>query len=427
MKHIFYLFLFISVINANSLNELVDYATNNSPLIKQAKADLKLASLKQKSKQVERFGEFNLVGDITRYNIERTLAPLPPSAMKSPTPITTAKTIYSIGLNYSVPLFTGFAQTRDIEISKIAKSLSNIKVKLTKEEIAYNVKSLYLTVLSLKAILRAQNSYVNALNSLKKIVKQEVILGKKAEVDLLKIEQEIEMAKVDRELTKSNIEIAKASLSVVVGKKVGKLKPIKVRVKRDRYSINSLLNRVANLSKIQAEDLAIAKSNKVIQKANAANYPQVRLNGYIGKNYGKDIKTDEWDNKTLWQVGIKMQYNVVDFGKRDLNIQQAKVAKLKASIKKQQTILNVKKQLIEAVSKIKLSYQEYLGNSATLRLAKKAASIEEVRYKNGVSTINDLLLAKAQAQLAAAKSIKSRYDYKKSKYYLDYVLEVGAR
>jgi len=148
MKHIFYLFLFISVINASSLNELVDYATNNSPLIKQAKADLKLASLKQKSKQVERFGEFNLVGDITRYNIERTLAPLPPSAMKSPTPITTAKTIYSIGLNYSVPLFTGFAQTRDIEISKIAKSLSNIKVKLTKEEIAYNVKSLYLTVLS---------------------------------------------------------------------------------------------------------------------------------------------------------------------------------------------------------------------------------------------------------------------------------------
>ena len=427
MKHIFYLFLFISVINASSLNELVDYATNNSPLIKQAKADLKLASLKQKSKQVERFGEFNLVGDITRYNIERTLAPLPPSAMKSPTPITTAKTIYSIGLNYSVPLFTGFAQTRDIEISKIAKSLSNIKVKLTKEEIAYNVKSLYLTVLSLKAILRAQNSYVNALNSLKKIVKQDVILGKKAEVDLLKIEQEIEMAKVDRELTKSNIEIAKASLSVVVGKKVGKLKPIKVRVKRDRYSINSLLNRVANLSKIQAEDLAIAKSNKVIQKANAANYPQIRLNGYIGKNYGKDIKTDEWDNKTLWQVGVKMQYNVVDFGKRDLNIQQAKVAKLKASIKKQQTILNVKKQLIEAVSKIKLSYQEYLGNTATLRLAKKAASIEEVRYKNGVSTINDLLLAKAQAQLAAAKSIKSRYDYKKSKYYLDYVLEVGAR
>ncbi len=427
MKKIFYLLLFASLLNGSSLKELVDYATTNSPLIKQAKADLKLASLKQKSKQAERFGEFNLVGDITRYNIERTLAPLPPSAMKSPTPVTTSKTIYSIGLNYSVPLFTGFAQTRDIEISKIAKSLSNIKVKLTKEEIAYNVKSLYLTVLSLKAILRAQNSYIKALNNLKNIVKQEVSLGKKAQVDLLKIEQEIEMAKVDRELTKSNIEIAKASLSVVVGKKVGKLKPIRVKVKKYRYSIDSLLNRVANLSKVQAEDLAISKSNKIIQKANAANYPQIRLNGYIGKNYGKDIKTNEWDNKTLWQVGVHMQYNVIDFGKRDLNIEQAKVAKLKASIKKQQTILNVKKQLIEAVSKIKLSYQEYLGNSSTLKLAKKAASIEEVRYKNGVSTINDLLLAKAKAQLASAKAIKSRYDYKKSQYYLDYVLEKGVK
>ena len=426
MRYILFLLVF-GALNASSLNELVRYATNNSPLIKQAKADLKLADLKKKSSKAAKYGELNLVGDITHYNIERTLAPLPPSAMKSPTPITTTKTIYSLGLNYSVPLFTGFAQTREVEISKIAKSLSSIKVKLTKEEVAYNVRSLYLTVLSLKDILKAQKRYTSALYRLKKVTKDQIMYGKKAEIDLLKVEQEIELAKVNEEMTKSNIEIAKASLAAIVGKSVGRLKPIKVRVKRDRYSVNRLLNRVTSLSKVKVEDLTIAKSNKQIQKANAAKYPQVSLNAYMGKNYGEDRMTNEWDNETIWQVGVHMQYNLVDFGKRNLTVEQAKVAKLKASIKRKQTILNVKKLLIEAVSKIKLSYQEYLGNASSLRLAKEAASIEEVRYKNGVSTINDLLLAKAQAQLAAAKTIQSKYNYKKSKYYLDYVLERGVK
>jgi outer membrane protein TolC len=427
MKRVLFVVLFLGLLNASTLNELVDYAITNSPLIKQANADLKLAKLKRKSASVAKFGEFNLVGDINRYNIERTLAPLPPSAMKSPTPITTSKTIYSIGLNYSVPLFTGFAQTRDIEIAQIAKSLSNIKVKLTKEEVAYNVKSLYLTILSLKEILKAQKSYTLALYKLKNIINAQVKLGKKAQVDLLKVEQDIELAKVNEQMTKSNIEIALASLSAIVGKKVTSLSSIRVKVKRPKYNINTLLAQIKNLSKVEAENLAIAKSNKQIAKANSAKYPQIRLNGYIGKNYGKDIQSNEWDNKTIWQVGVHMQYNVLDFGKRDLQVEQAKVAKLKANIKRVQTILNIKKLLIEAVSKIKLSYQEYLGNSASLRLAKKAESIEEVRYKNGVSTINDLLIAKAKAQLASAKSIDSKYRFKKSQFYLDYVLEKGVR
>jgi outer membrane protein TolC len=427
MKRVLFVVLFLGLLNASTLNELVDYAITNSPLIKQANADLKLAKLKRKSASVAKFGEFNLVGDINRYNIERTLAPLPPSAMKSPTPITTSKTIYSIGLNYSVPLFTGFAQTRDIEIAQIAKSLSNIKVKLTKEEVAYNVKSLYLTILSLEEMLKAQKRYTSALYRLKRVIKAQVKYGKKAEIDILKVEQDIENSKINQELTKSNIEIAKASLDAIVGKKVTHLSPVKIRVKRARYSINSLVNKASSLSKVKAEDLTIAKSTKQIQKANAANYPQIALNAYAGRNYGSDIHTDKSDHENILQIGIHMQYNLVDFGKRNLQIEQAKVAKLKAKIKRKQTVLNVKKLIVEAVSKIKVSYQEYLGNSASLRVARKAANIEEVRYQNGVSTINDLLLAKAQEELANAKRIDSKYRYQKSKYYLDYVIERGVK
>ena len=139
----------------------------------------------------------------------------------------------------------------------------------------------------------------------------------------------------------------------------------------------------------------------------------------------KILATNEWDDETLWQAGVNVKWNLVDFGKRDLAVQQAKIAKMEATFQKEQTLLDLRKLLTEAVAKIKQSYAEYLGNSTQLKLSQKSENIEEVRYNNDVSTLNDLLLAKGQTQLARAKVIESKYNYQKSKYYLDYLLERG--
>jgi len=60
-------------------------------------------------------------------------------------------------------------------------------------------------------------------------------------------------------------------------------------------------------------------------------------------------------------------------------------------------------------------------------LAKKSEKIEKVRYKNGVSTINDLLYATSQTHLSRAKLIESKYNYQKGKFYMDYLLEKGVK
>ena len=63
--------------------------------------------------------------------------------------------------------------------------------------------------------------------------------------------------------------------------------------------------------------------------------------------------------------------------------------------------------------------------AAQLHLSKKSEIIEKVRYENDAATLNDLLLAKGKRQLADARLIESKYNYKKSIYYLDYLLERG--
>ena len=425
MRNIFYLFLFTIPLFSSTLNQLTQYALKHNTTIKQTASQLELSTLKRQESRALQYGELNVVGDYTHYNTERTLAPMTPSSMQSGQPITTTKDLLSAGLRYTVPLFTGFAQTRQIEIDDIASQMAASKMQLTKEQLVYNIRSLYLAVLSQKEILVAQKHYTTALMKLAKQITYEVTLGKRAQIDRLKASADVEASRTQQEMFKANIATTKATLSALVGKSVGHLKRFKVTPKKPRYSVKRLYQKATHLAKVQMDEMAVKKAQKMILKSRASKLPQVNLNSYLGKNYGEDSHLNEWDNETLWQVGVNVTYNLVDFGKRDIGVQKAKIAKMDALFKKEQTLLDLKKLITQAVEQIKLSYAQYRGNLAQYKLGKKSEKIERVRYENDASTLNDLLLAKGKSQLAQAKLIESRYNYQKSRYYLDYIMERG--
>ena len=428
MKRLAYLFvLSIGLLSAETMQSLITYGLRHSPMIQVSKAQSALSQLSRQASKAAQYGELNLVGDYTHYNIERTLAPLPPSAMASGTPVTTSKDIFSLGLSYAIPLFTGGAQTRQIEIDQIASTMSEGSIKLSKAQLIYNIRTLYLSILSLKEILYAQRVHTQALQSLEKQIAKEVAVGRKASIEQYKSQADIAASSTQEEILSANIQITKATLGALIGKSVGRISPLKFSVKKPRYSTKRLLKKVSSLTRLKLEHLQTQKAQKMIQKAEAASMPQITLNAYAGKNFGEDIHSDDWDSEEIWQIGIKGQYNLVDFGKRAINEEKARVAMLQTQIHLQQVTLDIKKQLLQAIQKIKQSFSEYRGNRAQYRLSKKSVEIEKVRYTNGASTLNDLLLAQSKVQFAKAKVIQSRYDYKKNRYYLDYILEKGIK
>jgi outer membrane protein TolC len=427
VKPIYYLLFVTLPLFSDSLDDLVDFATKKSTTIQLSHAEMALAKLKRKESSASRFGELNAMGSFTHYNIERTLAPLTPSTIGSGTPITTSKDIFSPGLSYTLPLFTGFAQTREVEIDEIASIMANVKMHLTKEQLIYNIRALYLSILTQQEIRNAQQAYKSALTKLTKQIDYEVKLGKKAPIDLLKSEADLSAAETKVEMLDSAIKTMLATLSSIVGKEVTEVTPLKVVVQKDDYNITELYRVALETDRMQIESLGIKKAEKMIAKSKSSRYPQINLSSYIGKNYAKDIKTDDMDDETLWQVGLNGTLNLIDFGKRSASIEKAKVAKIKATLHKEQTLLNIKKELIEAVGNIKSSYSTYHGNQRALALSKKSEKIEQVRYRHAASTLNDLLLAKSKTLLVAAKVIESKYAYQKSIYYLDYILERGIK
>ena len=425
MLRIITVFLLTAPLFGSSLNGLIEYATVHSTIAKQTQTQIDLAQMKRDESKANQYGSVDFAVDATRFNIARTLIPLTPAVISSGQYVTTVENLFSTGFVYNVPLFTGFAQTRQIEIDDIGTQMSQAKAKLTKEQLVYNIRSLYLSILAQQEILKAQKSYTKALQKLSEQITYEVEVGKKAKIDLFKAQSDAQASQTQQEVLTSHIEMTKATLSALVGKKVSTVSPLNIKVKKPHYSVDRLYEKASGLAKVEMENMTLRKVDKMIAKREASNLPQVNLSSYAGKNYGIDVQSDDWDDETLWQVGVNVRWNILDFGKRDAGVQQAKIAKMEASFKKEQTLLDLRKLLTQGVEKVKQSYSEYLGNSAQLRLSKKSEKIEKVRYKNDVATLNDLLLAQGKRQLAQAKLIESKYNYKKSIYYIDYLLEQG--
>jgi outer membrane protein TolC len=433
VRYILYIFLFTGLTFGQSLDSLIQYAMKNSTVVKQSKAQMELAEASRDESTSAQYGRIDLVGSYTRFNLPRTLAPLTPASILSdPAAVPTTTNLFGTGVLYSVPLFTGFAQPRQVEMDSISTRLSQSKLSLTKEQLAFNVASLYLSILALQEMSKAQSTYVEALKKLKNTIAKEVQFGKKAQIDLLKAENDLYGNISYLEVLKGNKVIAKASLASLVGvDHVGSIQPIKVSVKKPNYSVNRLVNEASSLSKVTIAELNVQKAGKGIQKSKASKLPQVSLDSYYGYNYGANDGSNkypgEFNSQNNWQVGVNAKWTLFDFGKNNASTQKAKIEKMKASYEKQQTLLDLRKSLVEAVERMKQEYANYQASLKQYALAKKSENIEKVRYQNGVSTINDLLYATGQKQVNAAKLIESKYNYQKGKFYMDYLLEKGVK
>ncbi len=439
MKHFLLMILGLSLFssplfpNTFTLERLISQGLKHSTVIKKSEAQIALAQARRKESQAVRMGSIDLVGSYTHYNLPRTLAPLTPaSILTDPAGVPTTTNLFGTGLMYTVPLFTGFAQTRQVEMDALAAELSKSKLSLTKEQLAYNVASLYLSILALQDMLQAQHLHVDALKRLTEVIRKEVTLGKKAHVDLLKAENDLYGNISYEEVLKGNIAMTKASLAALVGlKKIDRIQPVKVNIKRPKYSIEQLFSHADSLNRIRIATLNVKKAQKGIEKSYSARYPQVSLSSYYGYNYGENDSTNkysgEFNSQKNWQIGVDAKWTLYDFGKNNAATQKAKIAKMEAVFEKQQTLLDFHKLLIEAYEKMKQSYANYRGNTKQYVLAKESEKIEYVRYQSGVSTINDLLYAKSQAHIAKAKLIESKYNYQKEKFYMNYLLERGVK
>ena len=418
-------FLLTAPLLATSLETLIESGLQHNSLIKKTDLQIELMEAKKAESKAKHFGELDVVGSYTHYNLPRTLAPIVPSALTPGTTVDTTQDLFSTGLQYSVPLFTGGALEQQVGIDNIATQMSQSKKKLSREELIYNIRSLYLSALSLQELQSSQEGYVLALEDLKEKIRYGVELGKRAKIELFKANNDLTQAKGNVLKTKSSLRMLKETLSALTHhENIEHFEALEVEPTKanDAYDENSL----EHLERFRLQKLEVEKGSRLIKKVEASSKPQVGLNAYAGYNYDLDQR-DPFEDEQLWQVAVNVKWNVSDFGATSARVQQAKIAKLQAMSQSDATTEGFRKLFAKAKNDIEMALANYETTQSQHALLQESETIEQARYDAGVATLNDLLLAKSKTELAQSQMIQSKYAYLNGVFYLDYLLERGEK
>jgi len=421
--------IFPQVSNGLTLEEVVTLALANNPDFQKQQMNQTLTEEDLKGKKSENFGKIELLASYGHYNLPRTLAPLTPSSIfLDPTAVPTTADLFTTGVMYELPLFTGFAQQRSIEIAVLEKEMTGTALKLSREQLIYNVKTLYINILSLQAQEEAQKQYYLALQRLYDDISLEVKLGKKAKVDKLKAAADLENARVQVRQIKGNGKILKATLASLLNREtIDQLEKFSVEIPT---SVDTgYTKEIKDLNRYRSALLDVEKKTRLVEKSNAAYYPQLVFNSFYGQNFGPNDDTNlnegDWHNQEVWQATVNLKWTVFNFGGRKATRQIAAIRKQQSERERIKTELELRRSLSEAVTKIEIAIDGFHSARTELALTRETEMIEQTRFAKGAADVNDLLYAKARNQLALSRSITAKYSYMTSCFYLDYLLENG--
>ncbi|WP_457642224.1 TolC family protein [Persephonella sp.] len=412
-----YILLSFSFAYPVTLNELIDLAEKNSPVLKEKALDIKIKEVKKKQIHKKKFGEIHLFGSFNRFEDPRILYPITPPI--DPRNLVGAKNQFITGISYSVPIFTGFEIEKNTEISILAKRVKEIEYLLTKNQLIYNIKSIYLKILSLQKQKKALISYKQSLIELYKNIQESVKVGKKPEVDLLKVDYQIESVEAEIEKVKNSIYALKSALKTIIGKKDINLSVIEdVRLTElDNFNRTQLLKNINSLDTLKQATLSEEISEKKVKIAQGKYLPKIYFTASAQRNMGNS------EYKDLWQVGFIVEYTFFDFGRRKHEYIQSKLELKKAKLQKKTLRLKIIQKIDEALSEIKTAISKIKASEKQLLFAKEVEKIEKAKYEEGVSDLYDYLLAKSQRFLAESSYYQAIYEKESAISYLQYILE----
>jgi outer membrane protein TolC len=300
--------------HAMTLEQSIALALANSTQLERLEYQEALHADKQSAAAQARYGSFDLSVQLEKHNLPRTLAPLTPSTI-SPNIASTTEPM-SIGVNYSVLLFSGYAEQSEIDMEELAqKSVASLR-KLTKEQIVFNVKSLYFSALATQKKEEAQSEFVLWLEDFASLSQEELALGRRSELDILRITSTLAAQKAQLEALKARSQTLLATLQSYTQEPIETLEEVGMKA----YE-RALIGDIATLERLQSFDTQSDIIAQRVRKQESRFYPKVSLNAYYGQNFGYNDSTNpqsgDFEHQEIWHVNFKLGYNLFDFGAKD--------------------------------------------------------------------------------------------------------------
>jgi outer membrane protein TolC len=386
-----------------TLSEALTEALKLNPGLKAAGHQATAATQDASAAARGRWGELDASGSYSYYNDHLIVAPISRELLGnglSGLPFDRSQAQY--GVAYQFPLYLGGKLNNQIQIARLESRKSQALLEGNRWQVRFNVVSLYSTAQALDQVLLSLDQQIAALQQTKARLDEMVQLGKRPEVDRLKVVDEIEGVKGQRaNVQAERIKVGALLLSVLgrdpaVGVTVETLPDQSPRLASgEQFGLQA---QAANNSAVRSARLAAEQADRGVKVARSDFLPKV----YAGGSYRDYTGTEIDRTLDVWAGTVSVTLPLFEGNARFKRMEAARQRQAAARESLAEAQLRVQAELQEALARLDAARTNVDSARAQVAAATEAARIEQVRYDTGAGTIEDLLRARAREEGARA-------------------------
>jgi outer membrane protein len=440
-----------------SLQRCIGYAQEKNLTIKQAQASVKIAQLGENQAKASRLPSINAnvsLGQQLGYTVDPTTNSFVNSGISS----------NSLGLNASIPLYTGGQINHSIKKAKYDAQASEADLAQTTNNLALQVAQAYLTILLnteqlANAKAQLELSKKQLVNTQKLIDAGNLPAGDKYNVIAQIAREEQTMITTDNNLELSYLNIKQLmqlepDFPLAIERPAVDLKALE---NYDAYSLVQVYETAKNTQpNILANEFRIKSAGEDIEIARAAYLPSVSAYANLNSYYSTAAKTFERTGKTVLSgadsirvydsnntfsgtlyvqqflpegqlknityfnqlnrnfgqgFGVSLSIPIYQNGRTKLSVERAHLSVLNAELQSNQTQQQLKNDIQTSLANVRAAKKQLEASQKTNEAAALAFQNSEKRYALGAINTIELNTAKNSADIAENNLTVSRYDY----------------
>ncbi|MGQ9650099.1 MAG: TolC family protein [Phycisphaerae bacterium] len=392
------------------LEQAIRIALEHNPEVAATRWGIDAASARRDLAIAAALPQFHGVAGYSHTILPQRLTPVVSPAI----PGVGTRDIFAGDLVLTMPLFTGGSILSRIKAAELLTLASEHELARTREELVYNVSSVFFNILAQERVIDSLAFSVETLERHAQRIRDMIAVAKAAKVDLLRTEVRLAELRQQWLQEKGVLDIQHRVLTNLMGVS-DQRKEVRVQgrlsVEPDAETMDT--EKSVAMAWGQRDDYLAARASleaqaRNVDAARGGRWPTVAFQGSYGGRWAVNPTTRPADASTsaeVGQIGVVMDIPIFDGGRIDAQIREER-SKLNAAMERLRKLqLQVRLEVETAVVNVETSRQRVEVTEKAIEQAEESLRIEREKYELGKGAIVDVL----DAQSALLEAQTSHY------------------
>ena len=323
-------------------------------------------------------------------------------------------------LQYKIPLYVGGKLMKYGEITDKMTTISKLDRQKVLNEKLFETRKTFYNISLVENFIKNLNAILKNVEELEETVQNMVKEGYALDIDLLQVQTK--KADVLRMINQSklNRDLAYQYLSFLIDDKVDSITVLDNDVPMPRMKRDEMIARNIDIQKahmgLEVTDLAIdvEKSNFLPQVGAFAEYGSAD-NTFLNDFFDKDAYT----------VGVQLKWNLFNGMVDKAKFEKAKIQNMKMQRQVELAKKGIALQIDKIITSIKSKEYDIQSLREKVKYTKRVYENYYNRYKEGLMSINDVLIKNSEEIQAVLDLVKTRFERNNKVFELENIINKG--